>query len=445
MNTTPRLAVSSTIPAACLLSLATVVAAQSTAPTQDPTKSVEERLSDLERQVRQENLGVQAQDVTFRATWVRADGVGIPDLQESQKPGVASTVDLKLWGRVNFAATYDNFQGSNGIGGPDFMNFVASEGNEDLSFNARDTRFGFAAANAWDAWTARAVVELDFYGDTASANLAPRLRLGYVELLHQNGFSLRAGQDWVPIAQQNPGTMDFGILSYGGNLWGRAPQITARYKTGAHEVLLSAMHYRTLNAEDQQERMPWVFGRYAFLGLMDGKGVLALGGGVRRADVSNSGGSVHESATDHLVAAEVKLPLAARVTLTAEAWEGAGVGREFTRTGFDYNADGEAMSGCGGFVSGEWRFDDRWSLNVGCGLDQPDDADTTGTTLYGTTVPYDSNRVLFVNVQHQLSKQLGMGIELIDFRTELTDEASIGADGQVLRGQRIAFGMWFVF
>jgi hypothetical protein len=192
---------------ATLLALAAQVAAQG-------TPSFEDRLQKLEQALQRERLNVQAAEAGFSASWVSVDTAGVPDFQDSPKaPGVASTVDLKLWGRVNFAASYDNFQGSGGIGGGDFQNFITAEGDNEFNMQARDTRFGFAASNTWDSWTGRAVFELDFYGSNAGSSLMPRLRLGYVEMVNANGFSLRAGQDWTPVAQQNPNTLDYGILA----------------------------------------------------------------------------------------------------------------------------------------------------------------------------------------------------------------------------------------
>jgi hypothetical protein len=432
---------------ACLLAMTGVVTAQEPTPT-PPTqqKSTEQRLAELEALARQGRLGVQPQEAAFRTSWVSVDTAGVPDLQDAPKaPGVQSTVDLKLWGRVNFAGTYDNFQGSGGVGGADFMNFLTKEGDEELNFNGRDTRFGFAASNSWDDWTGRAVVELDFYGDTTSNNLAPRLRLGYVELANKDGFSLRAGQDWVPIAQMNPGTIDFGILSWGGNLWNRVPQVTARLKKESTEFLVSAMHFRVGGIQDQQERMPWLMARFAWTGLMDNKGLLAIGGGIRDASVSNAAGTASNDVTNHVIAIEAKLPVCSEVTLTGEGWTGQGIGREFFRTGLDYNATGEEIGGMGGFVSLEWKCTEKMSFNAGVGVDQPKDEDTTATTLYGAAVPYDMNRAVFANVRYQMSKQFGFGAEVIDFQTELVDGLTATDDGQTLRGQRFTVGTWFIF
>jgi hypothetical protein len=432
--------------AACVLSLTAIAVAQDpTTPPPSQGKTFEQRLAELETLARQGRLGVQPQEASFRTWWVTVDTAGIPDLQDAPKaPGVQSTVDLKLWGRVNFAATYDNFQGTGGIGGADFTNFITAEGNEEVSFNPKDTRFGFAASNSWDDWTGRAVFEIDFYSDVATSNFSPRLRLGYVELADKDGFSIRAGQDWIPIAQQNPGMIDYGILAFSGNLFNRVPQITARFKGADTEVLVSAVHNRVSNGQDQQERMPWLMGRFAYTGLMDDKGLLAIGGGVRDATISNAAGN--RSVTNWVGAAEARVPVCPQATIVAEGWIGAGIGREFLRSNLDYSSTGDEMEGAGGFVSLEWKPADKWQFNLGIGIDQPKDDDTTALTFYGAAVPFDANQSIFANVRYQISKQIGVGAEAVDITTELSDgSAGSGDDGRILRGQRFTLGTWFIF
>ncbi|MBL8735273.1 MAG: hypothetical protein JNL12_02480 [Planctomycetes bacterium] len=438
------------VAAASLLSLGTFTgqlrAQEPAAPpsnTQQP-RSVEERLAELERLLRQERLGVQPQEASVRASWVSADTAGVPDLQDAPKaPGVQSTVDLKLWGRANFAASYDNFQGQGGIGGPDFINYIASEGNEELNFNARDTRFGFAAANSWNNWVGRAVFEVDFYGDTTSTNIPPRLRLGYVELVHSDGFSLRAGLDWLPIAQLNPATVDFGILAFGGNTFSQVPQITLRKKSGDSEFLLTAIHTRAGTLQDEEERMPWIGARYAWSGFAEKKGLLAIGAAYRAGNLTNSTGTIRNDVEDYFFALEARMPLISGFTVWGEAWTGKGMGREFLRGGLDYNGDGNEIHGTGGFLNLEVQLCEQLAVNVGAGVDQPHDDDTTTTTLYGTAVPFDSNRTMFANLRYKLSKQAGIGIEFVDFETQRVDP--VGDDGTVLRGQRYTFGTWFIF
>jgi hypothetical protein len=440
MPQAPSLLRTRSLSAASVLALAVGVAAQ----TQGPT--VEERLRSLEQAVRQERLGVGTTEAAFSIAWVDADAAGVPNFQDSPKaPAVASTVDLKLWGRVNFAATYDNFQGAGGVGGNDFHNYITSEGNEELNFNARDSRFGFAAANTWDDWTGRAVFEFDFYGTTSGANQIPRLRLGYVELVKAGGFSVRAGQDWVPIAAQNPGTIDFGILGWSGNLWNRVPQITMRYASGDLEGTFGVMHNRVAGAQDQQERMPWVMARLG-LSMMEKKGLVAIGGGIRENTITPTAGAstgIDQDASSYLVALEAKLPVCSTVSMVAELWTGSGVGSEFVRAGLDYDATGDTMDGSGGFVSVEWKVADTVSITVGGGVDQPANDDTTPATAFGTAVPFDANQTVFANFRHQLSKQFGWGFEVMDMQTDAL--APVGDDGLRLRGQRVTLGSWFIF
>jgi hypothetical protein len=445
MKPTSSVRTSRVLSAASILTLAVGAVAQQEPPAGTPQGSLEERVRALEQQLRQERMGAQPQDASFRASWVSLDTAGIPDLQDTPKPpGVSSTVDLKLWGRVNFAASYDNFQGTGGVGGADIQNFITQEGNEELNFNNRDSRFGFAAANTWDDWTGRAVVEIDFYGSTSGSNLLPRLRLGYVELAKSNGFSLRVGQDWVPIASLNPNTIDFGILSWAGNLYNRVPQITARYNADGWEALIGAMHNRVAGAQDQQENMPWFIAKLACTSIFDKKGMVAIGGGLRKNNITPTGG-VSEDASCWLAAAEAKLPICSDVTILSEVWWGTGVGAEFTRTGLDYDATGDTMDGAGGFVSLEWKATDKVSVTVGGGVDQPHDQDLTPTTAFGVAVPFDENHVWFANVRYQVSKQIGFGVEIMDMHTELREGVVSGDDGQTLRGQRVTIGSWFIF
>lgn len=334
-------------------------------------------------------------------------------------------VDVQVWSRAVFNVHYD----SDDIrGNTDFATYVTAEGNEEVNFNPRDTRFGFSASTAEGEWTYKGVLEIDFYGSNAGNNLLPRLRHGYAEAKNSNGFSFRAGQDWIPIAQQNPGTIDFGILSWGGNLWWRVPQITARYKTGKVEFLGSLMKHRVSSDQENQEKMPWSIGRVAWSGLANGKGLLAIGAGYRSVEVSGV------DYTPWLVAGELKLPLGSKATFKTEAWTGQGVGREFVRYGLDYNtATGSEIAGVGGFASIGVAATPKTSFNFGYGIDDPDDAD-----LEGSAAPFQKNQVAFVNVKQNINKHYGLGLEVMHFSTE-----QLG--GETFEGQRVSSAYWFVF
>lgn len=158
---------------------------------------------------------------------------------EKEAPSVWSDYNIRLYGRVKADFHYDTAE----LNVNDWVRAIEYEEdyeNETTNFNPRDTRIGLEATHQWDDWTGRGRIEVDFYGDNAGNNLLPRMRLGYVDLSHKNGTSIRLGQDWIPISRLNPATIDFGILSSAGNLWWRIPQATVRHKMGKYEFLLSA-------------------------------------------------------------------------------------------------------------------------------------------------------------------------------------------------------------
>ncbi len=347
-------------------------------------------------------------------------------------------VELTFTGRTMFQIHYDT-----SLLAQDFSSYILVEDptRSELNFNPRDTRIGFTAVTREDAWTYRSVFEIDFYGTNAGNNLIPRLRHGYAEAVHDNGFSLRGGQDWLPIAQQNPGTVDFGILSWGGNLWWRVPQFTVRYQRGKVGALVSIAKHRNSNDQEIAEDMPWVMGRVEVKDVLVAKSVVAIGGGFR--SVTIDGHSYDPS----IVCAEFKLPLPfGGIVVNGEAYTGQGLGRSFVHYGLDYNpdhADGARdIASVGGFVSVKVPVMEKVDVNFGYGVDNPEDEDIVapdqGITEGVFTPPYKKNSVLFANVKYRINKRFGTGVELTDYET-------IAYCGKVFDGQRFTFAWWFVF
>jgi hypothetical protein len=346
---------------------------------------------------------------------------------------VTSGVDLKFWGRAIFNTHYDT-----DLLTQDFMAYIdpeVAEDTDEFNFNPRDTRLGFAASQASEDWTYRAVFEIDFYGDNASNNLLPRLRLGYAEAKNSTGLTIRGGLDWIPIAQQNPGTVDFGILSWAGNLWWRVPQLTVRYKNERVEYLVSAMKHRVSDSQEQQETMPWMIGRVAVSDLLGEGSLVAVGGAFRSVTVDSMDYS------PYLAALEVKVPFGdSGVALTGEAYLGKGFGREFIHYGFDYNPvhpDGATeIESKGGFASLLVPASDKVDLNFGYGFDDPKDEDLEDAPP--GIGPYLKNTAFFGNFKYKVTKNFGWGLEVCSFATD------VGADDD-LTGQRFTTSWWFTF
>jgi hypothetical protein len=354
---------------------------------------------------------------------------------------ITSKVDVSIWGRAKFDMHYDN---ADLRGDTDFATNISSDPENydaELNFNPRDTRFGLKGQAVEGDLTCGAVMETDFYGTNAANNLIPRMRLGYA-FLEKGGFSLRAGQDWIPIAQQNPATIDFGILSYAGNLWWRVPQVTARYKMkGGIELLGSVMKHRINGAVDHEEVMPWMIGRVAYSNFINGKGLLAVGAGFRSVEVD----SIDYS--PFLVAGEFVLPFSAKLTLQGEVYTGAGVGEEFLHYGFEYNPNhpddaagkGRTIATTGGFANLTFQAAPKVALNVGAGMDDPDETDAEGMA----SIPYTKNTVIFGNVQMKLTSFAGIGFEVMHIMTEQGEDAN--GDAVEWKGQRFTGSMWYSF
>jgi len=357
-------------------------------------------------------------------------GDGTEEGAEKKKlPQILSSVDLRFWGRVVMNVHYDT---DDVRGETDFETYLVAEGNEEVNFNPRDTRFGFSASSKAGAWDTSLVAELDFYGDNAGNNLIPRLRLGYIELANDTGVAWRMGQDWIPIGQQNPATVDFGILAWGGNLWWRVPQITVRKQTGNWQLLGSLMKHRIASSQENQEDMPWVIGRAQW---SEGGNLVAFGLASRSVEVDDN------DYDPFLGVLELKFRVGAAATIVSELWTGAGVGREFIRYGLDYNqAAGTEIDGQGGFVSLAVDTGNGGTFDLGLGLDDPEDEDTylPGTTSPVGSVPFLENNVIFANYKWSFSKQVKAGVEVIHFDTEQ-------AEGDAITGQRFTLSLGYIF
>jgi len=209
------------------------------------------------------------------------------------------------------------------------------------------------------------------------------------------------------------------------------PQITLRQRTGDFEWLASIMKHRISSAQERDEGMPWFIGRVAWHDGLGEKSLLAVGGGYRSVTV---GGNDYEP---WLVAAELRVPLGDKLFLHGEVYTGAGVGREFVHYGFDYNPahiDGPmVIASQGGFVSLAYKIQPDVTFNAGYGLDDPCDNDMAGMT----TIPYLKNNAMFGNVKKSITRNYGIGCEIMHFETETV--------AATLKGERFTTSFWFIF
>jgi hypothetical protein len=347
----------------------------------------------------------------------------------SKAESVWSKYNMRLYGRIKFDLNYDTaeFKKYN-----DFIGVVKEDAsNDSVNFNPRDTRFGFETSHTDGNWTAKGRFEIDFYGDNNGNNLIPRMRLGYVDLANNSsGTSLRLGQDWIPVAQQNPATIDFGVLTAAGNLWWRVPQVTLRQKLGDVELLLSAMKHRREDTEDE-ERMPWFLGRVAY-NFGDGN-LVALGGGYRTGEyISDAGVHTGKDIDRSLVALELKLNLGP-VLLKAEGFWGEALGKDFLRYDMDVNDSDpnnpKEIEAIGGFISLTANATDDITVSAGYGIDDPrnDDMKTMrGTLSDDSDRQFTKNSIAFINTWYKVTKGVKVGAEIMYVETERFNSTDAG-------------------
>ncbi|MEA2084184.1 MAG: hypothetical protein U9O82_08095 [Thermodesulfobacteriota bacterium] len=369
-----------------------------------------ERLDRLEREIK-ELRAKQATQATTENVLSKAESVW-------------SKYNMRIYGRVKVDLNYDTaeFKKYN-----DFIGVVKEDApNDSVNFNPRDTRFGFEASHTDGNWTGKGRFEIDFYGTNSGSNLIPRMRLGYIDLANNSsGTGLRLGQDWIPVAQQNPATIDFGVLTSAGNLWWRVPQVTLRQELGNVELLLSAMKHRRVDTEEE-DRMPWILGRIAY-NFGDGN-LVALGGGYRTGEyvhTVHTGKDIDRS----LIALELKLNLGPAL-LKAEGFWGEALSKNFLRYDMGINDSDpnnpKEIEAMGGFVSLTANTTDDLTVSGGYGIDDPknDDMKTMKGALGDRQ--FTRNDMAFVNSWYKVTKGIKVGAEIMYVNTERFDKTDEG-------------------
>ena len=314
---------------------------------------------------------------------------------------------------------------------------VSNYKNDSTNFNPRDTRFGALVFHKRGDWVIKGHTEIDFYGTNAGNNIIPRIRLAYVDIYNKKTkTSLRFGQDWIPVAQLNPSTIEFGILTAAGNLWWRVPQLTVRQKVFNNwEILGSLMMHRRISTASE-ERMPWLLARIQYkdgiLNKVFGKGsMIAIGGGYKHEAVeANEDASFPreyftESDVDRwLIVGEWKLNFELfdqKFQFKGEAWTGRGIDDEFLRYDLGVNAYGEPIEAYGLWGNLVWNINPRWSFSIGAGFDDPNDSEILKGQVGAEALndrQFTKNTQYFANLWYKLTDHVKIGVETMHIETE---------------------------
>ena len=257
-------------------------------------------------------------------------------------PSIVASLDTKLYGYIKFDAAYDSSRTSAG----DFARWVETEhrrGNDNqFNMTARQSRLGLLfSGKETAAPLTSGRIEADFYGDALQENKpALLLRHAYLQLdWPDRGLSILAGQTSDVISPLLPGTLNYTVGWWTGNIGYRRPQlrITKTLRPGGTETtrltlqgaLSRTVGTRTLGFFDpgdtgEDSGHPTLQGRIALATpiLGEKKTTLGLSGhwGTEEYDLDDR--DDHRRFRSWSLNLDLTQPLTDKLTLTGEAFLG---------------------------------------------------------------------------------------------------------------------------
>ena len=366
--------------------------------------------------------------------------------------GQQSGVQIAPYGYLKFDATHDTSRTAFGDAAFWVMPETASGGDErELNFSARETRLGLniiAPESRGIKTTGR--FEVDFYEELTVPNkYVPRLRLAYIDLAWDNGWSLRFGQDWDTFTSFHPDTLDANALAFQGHPYMRHPQarLTKDFKLGENTNLtlkLAVQHGRNssnidgppLGNDTQPDEnaagVPNFHGSVMLKPrlLTDRQSLFTFSGVYGREKVTGAENPItYES---WLIHGAVQLPLTQRLTVQGMFWKGENLDNYYA--GINQGID--ALKGIEVASHGAWgqlvyNLTKSTRTSIGYGFEDPDD-----DTLSGDARVYTDR--IFANFFYNVTERVVFGFEYASMRTDY----AISKD---MQNHRINFGVQYRF
>lgn len=315
---------------------------------------------------------------------------------------------LTWYGYIKLDASWD--QGLVNAG--NYARWVVSEdvfdSHSHFNMTARQTRLGFTAVTKSGNATLNGRWESDFYGGGPENRNALQVRHAYVEAVWPSGWSILAGQASDVISPLNPGTLNYTVAWWAGNIGYRRPQlrVTRRGKTeGGAEIRVEGAASRTIGDEftavepgdsGADSGLPSFQGLAGVTVPVSGR---TLGMGVYGhwgdENVHRELGGDPPELRSRSVGAYLTVPLGSTLTFSGEAWTGSnmddylgGIGHGIQVRGTTANVVGAR----GGWAELALKTAHGTQLNLGYSLDDADAADLArggrerNAALWGTAV-----------------------------------------------------------
>ncbi|HNX34132.1 MAG TPA: hypothetical protein PKM57_05855 [Kiritimatiellia bacterium] len=320
---------------------------------------------------------------------------------------------------------------------------LSGGGEEDVTFSARETRLGFnvkAPETSHLKVTGR--LEADFYGDLANQDSYQfRLRLAYLDAAWGDGWSVRLGQDWDAYTSFHPKMLDAGILAGTGHLYGRRPQarftkVTALSDTTRLTVKTAVENgYKNDTDSDGQQDsnasgIPQFVGQAALeTRLLTKRDTTLAVSGVYGEEETRKAPNP-DTYTVEMVLLAAQFPLTDPFTLQGTLWSGKNLDAYYAGVLQGINlTHGTEVAATGGWLEGVYDINDRLSLGLGYGLDNPEDGDLSLSTAR------TMNQRYFAAVFYKLTSSLMIGGEYSVIKTDFKNEADVTDNRLQFSGQ----------
>ena len=334
--------------------------------------------------------------------------------------------ELTWYGYVKLDAAWD--QGLVSVG--NYARWVLSgdaiEEHSHFNMTARQTRLGLTARTKVGSATVTARWESDFYGVSAENKNSLQVRHAYVDVVWPSGWSILAGQASDVISPLVPGTLNYTVAWWAGNIGYRRPQfrVTRRINLGeGKELSFQGAATRTIGDEfstvdpgdtGADSGLPTFQGLAGITLPLAGK-PMTLGGFVHRGEENlhkELGGAPVKLASSGW-GGYLTLPLGPAVTLSGEAWAGSNMDDYLGGIGHGVRVTGTkatAVDAHGGWAELGWRGA-HTQLRGGFSVDD-NDADDLAAGYR------DLNSAWWGTLARDAGNGLSYGVELSRWETE---------------------------
>ena len=421
-------------------------------------EALEDSLAEIKAMLKGlQESGGDRQDAGASGEAVRAEGLPreAAEQPKSVSPGpdkgkstIRTNVDVDLYGYVKVDAAYDTSRVNQG----NFARWVdrEDENRNDNQFNltANQTRLGLDLKGPQDKPVrSSGKVELDLYGAAPENKPALMIRHAYLKLdWPEQKFSILAGQTWDVISPLNPGTINYSVQWWAGNIGYRRPQIRAtqlidlsdQVQLKLEGALARAIGIATgFDPGDSGEDagFPNLQGRVslAFPLLTDDPTVIGVSGHWGEEELDRDVFGKHRTVNTWSFNVDWTQPVRDWIALQSEFFVGQNIDAYLGGIGQGVSTfvlpsglvNYREIGTLGGWAAVRLSPWDNWTFNTGLSIEDisADDLTLSSQRSY--------NRAFFINGWYDINARTKVGLEISHWRTKYLDRG----DGNSLRFQ----------